>query len=67
MVRPTGKGFRVQVVLDDEQLAKVDAIKRTNRLESYPQTLRLIIKYFNIEMFNERNETLYKDTNETEA
>ena len=67
MVRPTGKGFRVQVVLDDEQLAKVDAIKRSNRLESYPQTLRLIIKYFNIEMFNERNETLYKDTNETEA
>ena len=67
MVRPTGKGFRVQVVLDDEQLAKVDAIKRSNRLESYPQTLRLIIKYFNIEMINERNETLYKDTNETEA
>ena len=67
MARPTGKGTRVQVVLDDELLSKVNKIKADNRLESYPQTLRLIVKYFNTEMFNERNETLYKDTNETEA
>ena len=67
MVRPTGKGTRVQVVLDDELMSKVNKIKADNRLESYPQTLRLIVKYFNIEMFNARNETIYKDTNETEA
>lgn len=67
MARPIGKGTRIQVVFDDELMSKVDKVKQDNRLESYPQTLRLIVKYFNFEMFNDRNETLYEPSEETEA
>ena len=64
MVRPQGKGTRVHVVLNDELKEKVDRIMIVNRLESYPQTLRLIIKYFDEQAFNERNQTLYMNNKE---
>ena len=48
-------------MLDEDLMAKVDRIKNTNNLESYPQTIRLIIKWFDEKQFYDRNKYLYKE------
>ena len=58
MSRPKGQGTRVQAVLDEEQYKKLRKIMSENNLESEPQTVRLIIKYFDNDMFKNRNKHL---------
>lgn len=58
MGRPKGQGTRVQAVLDEEQYKKLRKIMSENNLESEPQTVRLIIKYFDNDMFKNRNKHL---------
>ena len=60
MGRPKGQGTRVQAVLDEELYKKVRKIMTENSLESEPQAIRLIIKYFNEEQFKNRNYLLNK-------
>lgn len=61
MSRPKKESMRVQAMLDDELMAKVNRIKNTNNLESYPQTVRLIIKWFDEKQFNDRNKHLQQE------
>ena len=61
MARGKEQGTRIQAVLDDELMSKVNRIKNANSLESYPQTIRLIIKWFDEKNFNDRNKNLQKE------
>ncbi len=58
MGRPKGQGNRVQAVLDEEQYKKLRKIMSENNLESEPQAVRLIIKYFDVNMLKNRNKHL---------
>lgn len=61
MARGKEQGTRIQAVLDDELMSKVNRIKNANSLESYPQTIRLIIKWFDEKGFNDRNKYLQEE------
>ena len=61
MSRGKEQGTRIQAVLDDELMSKVNRIKNANSLESYPQTIRLIIKWFDEKGFNDRNKYLQEE------
>lgn len=61
MARGKEQGTRIQAVLDDELMSKVNRIKNSNSLESYPQTIRLIIKWFDEKQFNDRNKHLQQE------
>lgn len=61
MARGKEPGTRIQAVLDDELMSKLNRIKNSNNLESYPQTIRLIIKWFDENNFNNRNKYLQEE------
>lgn len=44
--KPSKAGIRLQVVVDNELLTVIDGVMFENHFESYPQTLRYMLKHF---------------------